>query len=168
MRRQRFVSALRSKVNRNVSLYAVTLPRRHRDRHRRQRHEPPRPGHGQQLPGHPHRAGWLLARRGGHRRGARGTHRGVRFRQPPAAGHRTSTSRPSRCSATAASGWARSRTSARSTTTGPSSLCHGADPICNPADPHTWQDNWPQHLAGAYIDAGMANQAADFVAGKLA
>ena len=46
-------------------------------------------------------------------------------------------------------------------------LCHGADPVCNPADPNTWKDNWPQHLASAYIDAGMANQAADFVAGKL-
>jgi cutinase len=46
-------------------------------------------------------------------------------------------------------------------------LCHGADPICNPADPNTWKENWPQHLASAYIDAGMANQAADFVAGKL-
>ncbi len=46
-------------------------------------------------------------------------------------------------------------------------LCHGADPICNPADPNTWQDNWPQHLANAYIQAGMADQAADFVAGKL-
>jgi len=46
-------------------------------------------------------------------------------------------------------------------------LCHGADPICNPADPNTWQDNWPQHLAGAYIRDGMANQAADYVAGKL-
>jgi cutinase len=46
-------------------------------------------------------------------------------------------------------------------------LCHGADPVCNPADPHTWQDNWSQHLANAYIDAGMPNQAADFVAGKL-
>lgn len=46
-------------------------------------------------------------------------------------------------------------------------LCHGADPVCNPADPHTWQDNWPQHLANAYVQAGMANQAADFVAGKL-
>lgn len=46
-------------------------------------------------------------------------------------------------------------------------LCHGADPICNPADPNTWKDNWPQHLANAYIQAGMANQAADFVAGKL-
>jgi cutinase len=46
-------------------------------------------------------------------------------------------------------------------------LCHGADPICNPADPNTWKENWPAHLAGAYIDAGMANQAADFVAGRV-
>jgi cutinase len=46
-------------------------------------------------------------------------------------------------------------------------LCHGADPICNPADPDTWEDNWPAHLAGAYIDAGMANQAADFVSGRI-
>lgn len=46
-------------------------------------------------------------------------------------------------------------------------LCHGADPVCNPADPNTWKENWPQHLANAYVDAGMANQAADFVAGKL-
>jgi cutinase len=46
-------------------------------------------------------------------------------------------------------------------------LCHGADPICNPADPNTWQDNWPAHLANAYINAGMANQAADFVAGRV-
>ena len=49
----------------------------------------------------------------------------------------------------------------------PIELCHGADPICNPADPNTWEDNWPAHLAGAYIDAGMANQAADFVAGRV-
>ncbi len=46
-------------------------------------------------------------------------------------------------------------------------LCHGADPICNPADPNTWQDNWPAHLANAYIQAGMPDQAADFVASKL-
>jgi cutinase len=46
-------------------------------------------------------------------------------------------------------------------------LCHGADPICNPADPNTWKQNWPQHLANAYIADGMANQAADFVAGKV-
>jgi len=46
-------------------------------------------------------------------------------------------------------------------------LCHGADPICNPADPNTWQNNWPDHLAGAYISGGMVNQAADFVASKL-
>jgi cutinase len=46
-------------------------------------------------------------------------------------------------------------------------LCHGADPICNPADPKTWQANWPQHLAAAYIQAGMVNQAAGFVADRL-
>jgi cutinase len=46
-------------------------------------------------------------------------------------------------------------------------LCHGADPICNPADPDTWQDNFPAHLANAYIQAGMANQAADFVAARI-
>jgi cutinase len=46
-------------------------------------------------------------------------------------------------------------------------LCHGADPVCNPANPDTWQDNWSDHAAKAYIDAGMVNQAADFVAGRL-
>ena len=46
-------------------------------------------------------------------------------------------------------------------------LCHGADPVCNPADPDTWEANWPDHLANAYQKAGMINQAADFVAGKL-
>ncbi|BBY57505.1 cutinase [Mycolicibacterium sarraceniae] len=46
-------------------------------------------------------------------------------------------------------------------------LCHGADPICNPADPDTWEANWPDHLAAAYQKAGMINQAADFVATKL-
>lgn len=46
-------------------------------------------------------------------------------------------------------------------------LCHGADPICNPADPHTWSDNWNQHMAAGYIQDGLVNQAANFVAGKL-
>jgi cutinase len=46
-------------------------------------------------------------------------------------------------------------------------LCHGDDPICNPTDPNNWQDYWPQHLAPAYIQAGMVNQAVDFVAGRL-
>jgi cutinase-like protein len=46
-------------------------------------------------------------------------------------------------------------------------LCHGADPVCNPADPDTWENNWSQHLANAYVQAGMPNQAADFVAGRL-
>ncbi|WP_343600182.1 cutinase family protein [Mycobacterium sp.] len=46
-------------------------------------------------------------------------------------------------------------------------LCHGADPICNPADPNTWQNNWPEHLAGAYLNSDMVGQAADFVAARL-
>lgn len=46
-------------------------------------------------------------------------------------------------------------------------LCHGDDPICNPTDPDNWEAYWPDHLAPAYIKAGMVNQAADFVAGRL-
>jgi cutinase len=46
-------------------------------------------------------------------------------------------------------------------------LCHGDDPICNPTDPQNWRDYWPDHLAPAYIKAGMVNQAADFVAGRI-
>lgn len=46
-------------------------------------------------------------------------------------------------------------------------MCHGADPICNPADPNTWEENWVDHAAKEYIKAGMVNQAADFAAGRL-
>jgi cutinase len=46
-------------------------------------------------------------------------------------------------------------------------LCHGADPVCSPADPNTWENNFSQHLANAYVQAGMPNQAADFVAGRI-
>jgi cutinase len=46
-------------------------------------------------------------------------------------------------------------------------LCHGADPVCNPADPNTWEQNFVDHAAKAYIDAGMVNQAADFAAARL-
>jgi cutinase len=46
-------------------------------------------------------------------------------------------------------------------------LCHGADPICNPADPDTWEGNWPDHLAKAYLSAGMVDQAADFVTSRI-
>jgi cutinase len=47
-------------------------------------------------------------------------------------------------------------------------MCHGADPVCNPADPNTWENNWTDHAAAAYIQAGMVNEAADFTAGRLA
>ena len=46
-------------------------------------------------------------------------------------------------------------------------MCHGADPICNPADPNTWEKNWTDHAAKAYIDAGMVDEAAGFVAGRV-
>ena len=46
-------------------------------------------------------------------------------------------------------------------------LCHGDDPICNPTDPENWQDYWADHLAPAYIKAGMVAQAADFVAPRI-
>ncbi len=46
-------------------------------------------------------------------------------------------------------------------------LCHGADPICNPADPETWRDNWSDHAATKYVQSGMVDQAADFVAARL-
>lgn len=46
-------------------------------------------------------------------------------------------------------------------------LCHGDDPICNPTDPKNWEAFWPDHLAPAYVDAGMVNQAADFIAPRL-
>jgi cutinase len=46
-------------------------------------------------------------------------------------------------------------------------MCHAADPVCNPADPNTWESNWTDHAASAYIQAGMVNEAADFAAGRL-
>src|ERR1700712_5010046 len=46
-------------------------------------------------------------------------------------------------------------------------LCHGAAPVCNPSDPNTWEDNWSDHAAQAYINSGMVTQAADFAAGRV-
>ncbi|CAN5303407.1 cutinase family protein [soil metagenome] len=46
-------------------------------------------------------------------------------------------------------------------------MCHGDDPICNPGDPNNFGTVWPDHLQPAYIDSGMVDQAADFVAGRL-
>jgi cutinase len=47
-------------------------------------------------------------------------------------------------------------------------LCTPDDPICNNnLDPATWADNWPAHLHAAYIDSGLVNQAANFVAARL-
>jgi cutinase len=47
-------------------------------------------------------------------------------------------------------------------------LCTPDDPICNNnMDPESWADNWNAHLQAAYIDSGLVDQAAAFVAGKL-
>jgi cutinase-like protein len=47
-------------------------------------------------------------------------------------------------------------------------LCTPDDPICNSnMDPESWADNWNAHLQAAYIDSGLVDQAAGFVAGKL-
>jgi cutinase len=46
-------------------------------------------------------------------------------------------------------------------------LCHADDPICNPTDPENWESYWPDHLAPAYIKAGLVNQAADFVSVRI-
>jgi len=47
-------------------------------------------------------------------------------------------------------------------------LCTDDDPICNNnLDPNTWADNWPAHLQASYIDSGLVNQAAAFVAARL-
>lgn len=46
-------------------------------------------------------------------------------------------------------------------------MCHGADPVCNPADPNTWETNWSDHAATEYIKSGMVDEAADFAAGRV-
>ena len=47
-------------------------------------------------------------------------------------------------------------------------LCTPDDPVCNNnLDPETWAGNWPAHLHAAYIDSGLVDQAAAFVAARL-
>ncbi len=47
-------------------------------------------------------------------------------------------------------------------------LCTADDPVCNDnLDPETWADNWPAHQQAAYIDSGLVDQAASFVAARL-
>lgn len=47
-------------------------------------------------------------------------------------------------------------------------LCTADDPVCNTnLDPETWADNWPAHQQAAYIDSGLVDQAASFVAARL-
>lgn len=47
-------------------------------------------------------------------------------------------------------------------------ICTAGDPICNDnLDPDTWADAWSDHLQAAYIDSGLVDQAADFVAARI-
>lgn len=47
-------------------------------------------------------------------------------------------------------------------------LCTPDDPICNNnLDPNTWVGDWPAHQQGAYIDSGLVDRAAAFVAARL-
>ncbi|KAB7755501.1 cutinase [Mycolicibacterium mucogenicum DSM 44124] len=49
--------------------------------------------------------------------------------------------------------------------------CNGADPVCMDGLPQTiaqLQGDWQNHLQDGYIGSGMVNQAADFVAARLA
>lgn len=47
-------------------------------------------------------------------------------------------------------------------------LCTPDDPVCNDnLEPETWAGNWPAHLQAAYIDSGLVDQAAAFVAARL-
>ncbi len=47
-------------------------------------------------------------------------------------------------------------------------LCTANDPVCNDnLEPETWAGNWSAHLYGAYVDSGLVDQAASFVAARL-
>jgi cutinase len=47
-------------------------------------------------------------------------------------------------------------------------LCTADDPVCNNnLDPNTWADNWPAHQYSAYVESGLVDKAAAFVAARL-
>jgi len=47
-------------------------------------------------------------------------------------------------------------------------LCTADDPVCNDnLEPETWAGNWSAHLHSAYVDSGLVNQGASFVAARL-
>ncbi len=47
-------------------------------------------------------------------------------------------------------------------------LCTQDDPVCNNnLDPNTWADNWPAHQYSAYVESGLVDRAANFVAARL-
>lgn len=47
-------------------------------------------------------------------------------------------------------------------------LCTQDDPVCNNnLDPNTWAANWPAHQYSAYVESGLVDRAANFVAARL-
>jgi cutinase len=47
-------------------------------------------------------------------------------------------------------------------------LCTINDPVCNTnLDFNTWVDNWPSHQYSEYVESGLIDQAASFVAARL-
>lgn len=47
-------------------------------------------------------------------------------------------------------------------------LCTPGDPICNNnLDPNTWVGDWPAHQQDSYINSGLVDRAAAFVAARL-
>ncbi len=163
-----FVSALRSKVNKNVGLYAVRYPADTEVAVGANDMSAHVAVGDQRLPGHPGGAGRLLARRGGHRRRDGGSRRDVRLHQPAAAGRRSAHRRGRTLRQRHPVGRAD-----RELQPGLRRPDHRPVPRRRPhlqsgRSAHlvrtTGTSTWPS----GYIQDGMVNQAADFVAGKLA
>ena len=91
----------------------------------------------------------------------------LRLQATPCPPDAISTSPQSRCSATAARGPGPSATSTRSTANGPSSCATATTRSAIRPTRTRGRTTGPTTLAPAYIDAGMVNQAADFVAGRV-
>ena len=129
------------------------LPRQHKHRQWRQRYERPRSIHGQKLPEHPQ----VL---GGYSLGAEvadlvtGGRPGFGFTNPLPPGI------DQHVAAVALFGNG-TRGSAPAFAGKTIDQCAPGDPICGRGM------NWPSHLQPSYIDSGLVDQAASFVAGRL-
>ena len=154
-----FVDDLRSKVNKNIKLYAVNYPADTQADLGANDIGAAHPVQPEHLPEDPAGAGRIFARCGGHRHRA--------GRAIPVLGFKTPlpSAAPSHIAAVALFGngtqWLGPDHGVPAGLHGPHDrVVPRVDPICNPADPDTWAGNWPDHLANAYVDSGMVNQAA--------